>query len=205
MLCWIEGGAGFFIFSVLLGGAVELPGRSRPAPGVVTFAGGQCRALSPDFPAAALAVFIPWRGAGRFDRARDGTRADGVWDRGRRRLFLFRDIPWRATGSSRSARGRRRRCLCLRRALSPTFRAGEMVFFIPWRVVAEDSGAAQLDLLGPPGWCSGCWPHDGDVDGGASISTLVIFRFGADDGARAIGATDDAAAAELPGRRRRQP
>jgi hypothetical protein len=35
MLCWIEGGAGFFIFSVLLGGAVELPGRSRPAPGVV--------------------------------------------------------------------------------------------------------------------------------------------------------------------------
>ena len=40
MLCWIEGGAGFFIFSVLPGGAVELPGRSRPAPGVVTFAGG---------------------------------------------------------------------------------------------------------------------------------------------------------------------
>jgi hypothetical protein len=42
-----------------------------------------------------------------------------------------------------------------------------MVFFIPWRVVAEDSGAAQLDLLGPPGWCSGCWPHEGDVAGGA--------------------------------------
>ena len=35
MVCWIEGGAGFFLFSVLLGGAVELPGRSRPAPGVV--------------------------------------------------------------------------------------------------------------------------------------------------------------------------
>jgi hypothetical protein len=34
-----------------------------------------------------------------------------------------------------------------------------MVFFIPWRVVAEDSGAAHFDLLGPPGWCSGCWPH----------------------------------------------
>jgi hypothetical protein len=31
----------------------------------------------------------------------------------------------------------------LRRALSPTFPAGEMVFFIPWRVVAEDSGAAH--------------------------------------------------------------
>ena len=31
----------------------------------------------------------------------------------------------------------------LRRALSPTFPAGEMVFFIPWRVVAEESGAAR--------------------------------------------------------------
>jgi hypothetical protein len=30
-----------------------------------------------------------------------------------------------------------------RRALSPTFRAGAMVFFIPWRVVAEESGAAH--------------------------------------------------------------
>ena len=31
----------------------------------------------------------------------------------------------------------------LRRAFSPTFPAGEMVFFIPWRVVAEESGAAH--------------------------------------------------------------
>ena len=69
MVCWIEGGAGFFLFSVLPGGAVELPGRSRPAPGVVDIRwGAQCRALSPDFPAAALAVFIPWRGADGFDR-----------------------------------------------------------------------------------------------------------------------------------------
>jgi hypothetical protein len=36
----------------------------------------------------------------------------------------------------------------LRRALSPTFPAGEMVFFIPWRVVAEESGAAQFGLGG---------------------------------------------------------
>jgi hypothetical protein len=52
-------------------------------------------------------------------------------------------------------------------------------------VVAEDSGAAHygfggamlLDLLGPR---SGCWPHDGEVAGGAvADSTLVIFRFGA--------------------------
>jgi hypothetical protein len=36
------------------------------------------------------------------------------------------------------------------------------------------------DLLGPPGWCSGCWPHDGEVAGGAvADSFFVIFRFGA--------------------------
>jgi hypothetical protein len=29
--------------------------------------------------------------------------------------------------------------------------------------------APHLDLLGPPGWCSGCWPHDGDVAGGAGF------------------------------------
>ena len=39
MVGWIEGGAGFFLFSVLPGGAVELPGRSRPAPGVVDLRG----------------------------------------------------------------------------------------------------------------------------------------------------------------------
>jgi hypothetical protein len=66
---------------------------------------------------------------------------------------------------------------CLRRALSPTFRAGGMVFFIPWRVVAEESGAAHLgfggamllDLLGPALRLLTDSP----------ISTLVIFRFGA--------------------------
>ena len=61
MVGWIEGGAGFFLFSVLPGGAVELPGRSRPAPGVVDLRGV----------------------------ARDGARADGGLDRGRRRLFSF--------------------------------------------------------------------------------------------------------------------
>ena len=66
----------------------------------------------------------------------------------------------------------------------------------------RDSGAAHLDLLGPPGWCSGWWPHDGDVAAGGDF-VLAILRFGADDGARAIGATDAAAAVELRGRRRR--
>src|SRR5450631_3028279 len=29
------------------------------------------------------------------------------------------------------------------------------------------AGAMLLDRLGPPGRCSGCWPHDGEVAGGA--------------------------------------
>src|SRR5665811_1902062 len=46
--------------------------------------------------------------------------------------------------------------------------AGALAVFIPWRVGAEESGAAKLlDLRGPPGRCSGCWPHDGKVAGGA--------------------------------------
>ena len=68
MVCWIEGGAGFFIFSVLPGGAVEPPGRSRPAPGVVDIRrGAQCRVSLPIF-RLPLAVFIPWRGPDGFDR-----------------------------------------------------------------------------------------------------------------------------------------
>jgi hypothetical protein len=40
-------------------------------------------------------------------------------------------------------------------------------------------GALLLDLLGPPGRCSGCWPHDGEVAGGAVAgSTLVISGSG---------------------------
>jgi len=74
----------------------------------------------------------------------------------------------------------------LRRALSPTFPAGEMVFFIPWRVVAEESGAAhfgfggamQLDLPGPAL---------------RLLTDVADFHFSdiavrGDDGARAIGA-----------------
>ncbi len=49
-------------------------------------------------------------------------------------------------------------------SLSPTFRAGELVFFIPWRVVAEESGAAHFDPLG--------------LAGGAD------FRFGSGSGRR---------------------
>jgi hypothetical protein len=55
-------------------------------------------------------------------------------------------------------------------------------------------GAILLDLLGPPGRCSGCWPHDGAVAGGADFHFDDIPVRG-DDGARAIGANDDEAAA----------
>ena len=64
----------------------------------------------------------------------------------------------------------------------------------------RESGAAHFDLLGPPGWCSGCWPHDGDVAGGAGFLFRDIPVRG-DAGAWAIGATDDAAAVQLRGLR----
>jgi hypothetical protein len=67
-----------------------------------------------------------------------------------------------------------------------------MAFFIPWRVVADESGAAHFDLLGPPGR-AGADFHFSDIP------------VRGDDGARAIGANDDAAAVELRGRRRRHP
>ena len=52
---------------------------------------------------------------------------------------------------------------------------------------AREAGGAMptdlLDLLEPP-WCSGCWPHDGEVAGGAvadsfSRNCCSHFRFGA--------------------------
>ena len=82
-----------------------------------------------------------------------------------------------------------------------------MAFFIPWRVVAEESGAAHfgfggamlLDLPGPAL---------------RLLTDVADFHFSdiavrGDDGARAIGANDDeaaaAAAVELRGRRRPHP
>ena len=61
-----------------------------------------------------------------------------------------------------------------------------------------------------PGRCSGSWPHDSMVRSPAAPSTflfsgIVVRRLVADDGARAIGANDDAAAVELRGRRRQHP
>ena len=78
-----------------------------------------------------------------------------------------------------------------------------MVFFIPWRVVAEESGAAHYGLGGAMLL---------DLPGPALrlLTDVADFHFSdipvrGDDGARAIGPTDDAAAVELPGRRRQHP
>jgi hypothetical protein len=78
-----------------------------------------------------------------------------------------------------------------------------MVFFIPWRVVAEESGAAQFGLGGAMLL---------DLPGPALrlLTDVADFHFSdiavrGDDGARAIGANDDAAAVELRGRRRQHP
>src|ERR1035441_10443983 len=40
------------------------------------------------------------------------------------------------------------------------------------------AGAMLLDRLGPPGRCSGCWPHDGEVAGGA-VADLGLLISGA--------------------------
>ena len=83
-----------------------------------------------------------------------------------------------------------------------------MVFFIPWRVVAEN----------PARRISTCrLTRTRRLVGAAAVGRtmvmspaapdffVVIFRVGADAGARAIGATADAAANEPRGRRRRHP
>ena len=67
-------------------------------------------------------------------RGDDGVRAIGAND-------AAAAVP--ATGSTAPTPLTESRVDWLRRALSPTLPAGEMVFFIPWRVVAEESGAAH--------------------------------------------------------------
>ena len=69
MVCWIEGGAGIFLFSVLArrrrratGSIAAGTWRRRPSPGWLNVE------LSLPIFRLALAVFIPWRGADGFDR-----------------------------------------------------------------------------------------------------------------------------------------
>jgi hypothetical protein len=50
--------------------------------------------------------------------------------------------------------------------------AADMAVMLWTRARARLGGAMPtdlLDLLGPPGWCSGRWPHDGEVAGGAPL------------------------------------
>ena len=156
MVCWIEGGAGFFLFSVLAGAAVELPGRSRPAPGVVDIRrGAQCRALSPDF-RLALAVFIPWRGADGFDR-RAGWHPRS-WCVGSRAApaFSFLVFCLAPPSSYRVDRGRHLALSTFAGGLNvelslPIFRLA-LAVFIPWR------GADGFDRRAgwhPRSWCVG--------------------------------------------------
>jgi hypothetical protein len=42
-----------------------------------------------------------------------------------------------------------------------------MVLFIPWRVVAEESGAVPVNQVCCPYARARGWPHDGEVAGGA--------------------------------------
>ena len=79
-----------------------------------------------------------------------------------------------------------------------------MVFFIPWRVVAEESGAAHFGF-------GGAMParpaRAGAAAAGGAVADfhLVIFRFGATMELGRSERTDDAAAVELRGRRRQHP
>ena len=68
----------------------------------------------------------------------------------------------------------------------------------------------QTDLLGPPGRRSGCWPHDGEVAGGAILFLAdCCSQIRGDDGARAVRPMMTSASpvecSEVPGHRQRLP
>ena len=137
--CWCVGSrAAPAFFFLALWAAVELPGRSRPAPGVVDLRRGtQCRALAPDFPAAALAVFIPWRGAAGFDwRAGWHPRSWCVGSRAAPAFFflVFCLAGRRATGSIAAGTWRRRHSPGYSMSSSRSrFSGCPLAVFIPWR------------------------------------------------------------------------
>src|SRR5665811_1290052 len=67
----------------------------------------------------------------------------------------------------------------LRRALSPTFPAGELVFFIPWRVVAENPARRISTCSGRLGGAAAAG-RTMVMSPAAPDSFSVILRFGAD-------------------------
>ena len=139
MVCWIEGGAGFFLFSVLARRRRRATGpiaagtwRRRPSAGWVNVE------LSLPIFRLALAVFIPWRGADGFRPARGMAPALMVcWIEGGAGIFLFSVLARRrrrATGPIAAGTWRRRPSAgWVNVELSfPIFRLA-LAVFIPWR------------------------------------------------------------------------
>src|ERR1700692_1555987 len=130
MVCWIEGGAGNFLFSVLAR-------RRRRATGPIAAGTWRRRPSAGLSMSSSLSRFSGWRsrslslGEGLTDStgARDGTRADGVLDRVGRRVFSFLGFGAAALSSHRFDRGRHLASSTFGgegqcRALSPDFPAG---------------------------------------------------------------------------------
>jgi hypothetical protein len=90
MVCWFEGGADFFLFGVIAW-------RRRRATGSIAAGTWGVDLRWASTMSSSLSRFSGWRsrslslGEGLTDStgARDGTRADAVLDRGRRRFFHF--------------------------------------------------------------------------------------------------------------------
>src|SRR5271155_4556142 len=138
MGCWIEDGAGFFLFGVIAW-------RRRRATGSIAAGTRGVDLRWGGSMSSSLSRFSGWRsrtlslGEGLTDStgARDGTRADGVLDRGRRRLFSFWRYCLAAPSSYRVDRGRHPGCRpslgWINVELSlPIFRLARAVF-VPWR------------------------------------------------------------------------
>jgi hypothetical protein len=47
--------------------------------------------------------------------------------------------------------------------------------FVTLYARANRGGAMATDLLEPAGRCSGCWPHDGEVAGGAVADFVLVI------------------------------
>ena len=144
MGCWIEGGAGFFLFSVLLGrratGSIAAgTWRRRPSPGWLNVE------LSLPIFRLALAVFIPWRGAAGFDRRGMAPALMGCWIEGGAGFFLFSVLLGRrATGSIAAGTWRRRP--------SPGWlNVGSLSRFSGWRSRSLSLGEGLPDSTGA-GW-----------------------------------------------------
>ena len=99
---------------------------------------------------------------GAFTISLTHSRARGADDVGRR----WRDASYGVARDSNPVSTTAAAC-----SLSPTIPAGALVFFIPWRVAAANL-ARRIST-----WCSGRWPHDGEVAAGGDF-VLAILRFG---------------------------